>query len=287
MPDQPDLTNMTDEQLHGLMQDGAMDEAPPEPEAVAAEEPPETPETPPEAPEEKHKPSVLDDLKEERARRKEAVARQEEMERRFQEFQARTMEYMKAMQTAQQPGQPPQPEVDFQEDPIEYLRRQQESVSQNLEALRSQQAEIEQRRQQQEQWSAMTRGVQAAEQAFVEKTPDYYEAVNWARSQYKAQLAERGVPPSQIDQAVLQHTIALVQQAASVGMDPATWAYTFAKNMGYQPKPVAAVPPPGEAPRSLGSASGRQDTAELSLSDLSRMSNKDFEEFFQKKMAGS
>ena len=186
MTDDLNPSAMSDEQLAALMQPDLEPAAPqPEPEAILAEalaEPAPAEEPKPEA---KHVP--LAELLEERGRRKEAQARIEEMERRFQEFQARTQEYLAQRQAQPQPEAPP---ANYQDDPIEYLRQQQETVARNLQMLHQQQQEFMQRQQAERQWTSMRTSVGQAEAEFAKSTPDYYDAVNFLKEQRKTQLLQ-------------------------------------------------------------------------------------------------
>lgn len=288
-----DVSSLTDTELAAMMVEDApapepAAEAAPEPVAEVAPEP--TAEAAPEADEPQHpegKRRMIDDLREERSRRKEMAARMEEMERRFAEYQQRTVEYLASMQAAP-PGQAVPPPPDFDSDPIEYLRHQQGEVAKNLEAIKAQQMALEQRRQAETQWAAMREAVGRAEQEFVRSKPDYYEAVQHLRAGRRSQLEQQGAAPHQIDQLLQADAVALATEASRLGLSPAEYAYRVAVGYGWQPKPVAtAVAPAEAAPRSLGAAAGRQDDATPSLADIAKMSDADFDKIFAKVMGGS
>ena len=276
---------MTDAELSALMQPDASPEPEAEPVAPeldlgiaepAAEEP--------KAEASKHVP--LAELLEERGRRKEAQARIDEMERRFAEFQARAQAALQQQQAA--PQQPPP--VSYEEDPIEYLRQQQAAVSQNLQALAQQQAMTVQQQQAERHWAAMRDAVNKAEQAFVQSKPDYYDAVNHLKESRRAQLLQQGVPPSHVDQAIAQDAIAVATEAGRLGLSPAEYAYRIAIGSGYTPKQAkaaAAAAAAQEAPRSLGGAAGRTEAQQPTLRDVSKMSDKEFDAFFNKMMVGT
>lgn len=285
MTDEIDISTLTDAQLAQAIGDDAVPEAVPEaaPEAAPAPEP-VAEQAEPEESEGHPKRRMLDDLREERARRKEMAARMEEMEKRFAEYQARTAEYLQTLQT---PGAAPTPPPDFEADPIEFLRHQQAEVSKSLEALKAQQAAIEQRRQAEGQWAAMREAVGRAEAEFVKSKPDYYDAVNHLRSGRRTALEAQGASPSQIDQVLQADAVAVATEAGRLGLSPAEYAYRIALGYGWQPRPVAAVKSAAEAPKSLAGAAGRSDDATPSLQDIAKMSDDAFNKLFDKLMTGT
>ena len=276
MTDEIDAQSLTDAELAAMMAepDEAAEAPEPPPPAPAAEKPPEPPQA--------HTQVPLADLMEERGRRREAQARLEEMEARFREFQQRAAEAVKAQQ-------PPTgvPSVDYDTDPIEYLRQQQAAVAANLEAMRRQQEELVQRQQAQAQFSALREQVGQSEAQFAKETPDYYDAVRHLREARAAELARRGLNEAQAQQVLRADALAVTQEAARLGLSPAQYAYRIAVGSGYTPRQGGAPARPSEAPKSLGGASGRADTATPSLNDLSKMSDKEFDKVFAKLMHGT
>lgn len=283
MTDQ-DVASLTDTELAAMMAEDAPVPAPePEPVAEAAPAVPEPVAEEAQHPEGKRR--MIDDLREERSRRREMAARMEEMERRFTEYQQRTAEYLASIQAGAAPATPP---PDFDSDPIEYLRHQQAEASKTLEALKHQQIAIEQRRQVESQWSAMREAVGRAEAEFVKSKPDYYDAVQHLRSGRRAQLEQQGASSQQIDQLLQADAVALATEAGRLGLSPAEYAYRIAVGYGWTPKAVAAAVAPAEAaPKSLGAAAGRADDAAPSLSDIAKMSDADFDKMFNKLMVGT
>ena len=280
MTEETDLSTLSDDQLSSLMAEASPpdDEAPQQPLPEAPESPLE-----PQRTETKHVP--LAELLEERGRRKEAQARMEEMERRFQEFQARTQEYVRQVQ---QP--PPQPTTTYEEDPIEFLRQQQAAVAANLQALHQQQQELAQRQQAERSWGAMREAVGQSEAQFAQRQPDYWEAVNHLKQTRHQQLLSQGLSEQQAAMAIQQDAVAVASEAGRLGLSPAEYAYRIAIGAGYTPKQAQAARAAAaaqEAPRSLGGASGRAEGAAPSLSDISRMSDKDFDAVFRKLMGGT
>ena len=283
--DEKDVSQMTDAELQALM----VDDAPAEPVAEAAPEAPvEAPEAVPEAPQRERQHVPLAELMEERGRRKEAQARLEEMEARFADFQRRTQEYLQQATQPQPEAEPPP----FEADPLEHLRQQQERLNQTLQMTQRQLAERELAQRQAAQWHAMREGVSQAEQAFVKSKPDYYDAVNFLRDQRTAQYKQAGVPDPQIPALLQRDAVTLAQTAASLGRSPAQFAYETALGLNYRaaapaPAPEEVAQKAAAAPKSLGGTSGRGDASRPDLSDISRMSDKEFNALFDKMMTGT
>jgi hypothetical protein len=108
--------------------------------------------------------------------------------------------------------------------------------------------------------------------------------------QLAGDLAQQGLPPQQVAQVIAQDAMAVTAEAGRLALSPAEYAYRIALGKGYMPKArqAAQVASAAEdAPKSLGGASGKAEGATPSLSDISRMSDKDFEKVFQKLMGGT
>jgi hypothetical protein len=286
MDETKDVSQMSDAELQALI---AQDESAPaaEPEAPAEEAAPPA-EAVPEATQKERQHVPLAELLEERGRRKEMQARLEEMETRFADFQRRTQEYLQ-QQVQPQPEPEPPP---FEADPLEHLRQQQERLNQTLAMTQRQLAERELAQRQAAQWHAMREGVNQAEQAFVKSKPDYYDAVNFLRDQRTAQYQQAGVPEAQIPALLQRDAVTLAQTAASLGRSPAQFAYETALGLNYRaPAPAPAAEEVAQkaaaAPKSLGGTAGRGDAARPDLSDISRMSDKEFNAMFDKMMLGT
>lgn len=282
MDETKDVSQMTDAELQALIGQGDETVAEPEPEVPAA---PPVAETAPEAAPKEDRHVPLAELLEERGRRKEAQARMEEMERRLAEMQRGWQEHMAQLQ-AQPQAEPEVPAFDA--DPLEHLRQQQERLQQTLAMTQRQMAEREMARRQQEQWHAMREGVNAAEQAYAQQVPDYYEAVNYLRDHRAQQYKAAGVPEQQIPALLQRDAVTVAQAAASLGQSPAEFAYRQALGLNYRPKGAQqSEPKPGAAPKSLGGASGRSDATAPNLADVSKMSDKEFNALFDKMMTGT
>jgi hypothetical protein len=284
MTEDTDLSTLSDDQLAAMMGSQAPEhEAPDEP-ILEAE--PEAPETPPEAPKAEAKHVPLAELLEERGRRKEAQARVEEMERRFAEFQARAQEYI-AQRSA---GEQEKPPANYEEDPIEYLRQQQAQLAASTEALRQHALQSAQQQAAAQQWAAMREAVDRSEKAFAQQAPDYWDAVQHLKSHRQQQLLAQGASEQQAAQVIQQDAVAVAAEAGRLGLSPAEYAYRIAIGTGYAPKArqqAQASSAAHDAPKSLGGASGKSDASAPSLSDITRMTDKEFDKVFAKLMGGT
>jgi hypothetical protein len=209
-------------------------------------------------------------LHEERAKRRDLERRLEGQERAFQEFQARLAE-----RDAPQP--PPVPE--FDEDPAANLdarMRAQEA------AIRQSQETDHQRRQRDHDVSQLQNFQQdfyVKEQTFANKTPDYYEAVNWLRSQRGAELKSMGYGESDVARMVDQEALSYAVTATQNGVDPAPMFYNVAVQRGYSKgrgTDLNRLAANQAQARSVG-PSGQTGTGNTTLAELANMSDDDFD----------
>lgn len=188
--------------------------------------------------------------------------------------------------TAANPEPEPEPMPDAVMEPerfAEWMTKRQaeagkpaEALAQEFEAFRAQQAA-------QSRHQRMLSETQRHEMAFVAQNPDYYDAFDHLR---QARIAEMkaiapGATDEQIAQAISNDTMAILNNAAQAGTNPAETFYALAKIRGYAPK--ASEPAPQETSRveaakkaaaaaaSLGAAPGG-DVRNLTLADINAMS---------------
>ncbi len=118
----------------------------------------------------------------------------------------------------------------------------------------------------------MVAGTSAKEQEFLKTTPDYYDAVTHMRAVRTAQLQmlAPNFTPQQIQAQIAAEEIGAARQILQSGGDPASFAYQYAKTLGYTPKSQAVASPAGatapkadkDAARSLGGGGGAEPTTE-------------------------
>ncbi len=153
-----------------------------------------------------------------------------------------------ALEAKQAATPPPAPEPetpipDFLEDPKGYvdaqmaranaaLKKLEEGVEKRITPVEARTAE-----------AAVTTAIAASQDAFTAKTPDFKEALDFARVARGNQLLvlNPGTPIEQIVQWVGQEERNLATHLVRQGVNPAERVYQLAKAMGYTPKQAAAL----------------------------------------------
>lgn len=153
------------------------------------------------------------------------------------------------------PTPPPDPEPDYLEDPkgwTEWKLRQQAA---EIEALKQVTGSVEAQRREQLQLQQVLNAVQADEARFVQRTPDYYDALGWARQRLEADLRAQAeafgyeLTPAQLQQEIARQEIAAAQAALARGMSPAEVVYRLARSWGYSGSDATRpASQPGRAP---------------------------------------
>jgi hypothetical protein len=167
-------------------------------------------------------------------------------EERYQALLARTEALEKGAKAADAPPTPPAP--DWLEDPKGYIDAVEKRA---LEALKKVQEGTEERTSKAAAAAAdanLNLALTAAQDAFTATTPDFKDALGYARN-FRGQQLEvlnPGMPPAQIAQIIHTEERNLAATLARQGINPAERIYQLSKAMGYTPK--AAVPPPASPP---------------------------------------
>lgn len=182
------------------------------------------------------------------------------------------------------PPKPPEPEIDFAEDPKAYIDRKNSEVLEAVKALEKMGNERLTEQQQQVAMVQFQTAVAASEEAFAAVTPDYQETRDWYRQLRGAQLS---LIPDATEERIIQQIYLEERQIAAAalqrGMNPAEYIYRLAQqtrramvpnlhpgaSMSATPPgplvkdqaPPPAAPPPApplnkEALRSLGAGGG-------------------------------
>jgi len=143
-------------------------------------------------------------------------------------------------------------EPDYLDDPKAYVDHRTQSVVKQLQDLGDQlkeatkaQDDTKQRLVQQQQLQAIVQGASAAEQAYMGKAPDYYEALEHVRNINRTQLklAYPQATDVQINQALNQQELMTAGQLLAQGRNPAEYVYEYAKAVGYKAKQQQAAQP--------------------------------------------
>lgn len=170
-------------------------------------------------------------LHEERQLRKEAKAEAQElrdkmarMEERFQMFQAAL--------------KPAEPEVSFEDDPAEYLRKQSEQTQQTLEAMKKQQEEQASLQKQQNDYNNFLGQYQAAAKQYSEQHPEFQDAYTHLVQGRVKEHVLAGFTEAEATQMANREEQAIVRLAFEQGANPAERLVELAKIRGW--KAVAA-----------------------------------------------
>lgn len=234
-------------------------------------------------------------LHEERERRKEVERRADEQ--RTRDEQRVNMLLQRISQQSQAPAQPQQqapaapvlPEVD--KDPVGHIVGRQTQIEQALgyivQALNQQNQQTTQQTQQSQALNQLTEMSKASERAYVEKVPDYADAVNFLRGQRATEMEIYGTPAAERDVLLYQEALGIAASALQRNQDPADTIYRMAVARGYKkPEPATPAADAGQrleqvnrgqqqTQRSLGNVRG-SGPAPLNANALLQMSDKDF-----------
>lgn len=165
-------------------------------------------------------------------------------------------------QRAQPPKKDEEQEPDFLQDPKGHIDGKFKGVLKKLDEVSKETKETKEQAAQDRALQAVisTAGSQVTE--FVEKTPDYPQAIEHIRSMRRGQL-EMLYPQATAEQVAMlvsREEIAIAAQVVTGGKNFAEFAYEYAKRTGYQPpKPPDPTPQPAakkvdaSAVRTLGS----------------------------------
>lgn len=231
-------------------------------------------------------------LHEEREKRRQLQAKIEQMESTFQKMMERVAQ-------GQQPPAPavPQPEVpqipSYDEDPVAHLKARIDQLTQVSGATH----------QQMQQQTAMTKFVEALgtlENQMRATTPDYDEAIAFAKQARYSELMALGYSPEATAEMMRQEILGTSAFCMQQGKNPVEAFYNYAKVRGWQgrngtPAP-AAKPTAATTAKKLATVARAQSASRAlpkggsapptgrSLEDLSTMEDKDFDKYFDSVM---
>lgn len=148
------------------------------------------------------------------------------------------------------PETPPAPAAekpkipDFLQDPKGYIDANLGQTAKQLEKLQETGAQLTAQQQAYLRESNLRTNAQVAEAEFVKTAPDYYQALDFARTVRidQLKLLNPQAPEIQIRQFVAQEELQLAEVALQTGRNPAELGYSFAKSMGYKGAPTTVVP---------------------------------------------
>lgn len=224
-------------------------------------------------------------MHEERMRRKEAMAEAQELRDKM----VRMEERFKAFQEAIKPEEP---EVLFDDDPAEYLRRQSEKTSQTLEQMQKQQQEAIQKQQQQANANQFLNRYQTAAQEYAESNPDFQDAYNHlVNGRVQEHMLAGGMDRDQAVALAQREEQAIASRAFEEGVNPAEKLVELAKLRGWTKSPqsskvngtvdkVAQVEKGQKAAKTI--SKGGSSQGELTLEALADMEGEDFDKAWDK-----
>jgi hypothetical protein len=208
------------------------------------------------------------------------MAHAERMERKAIAEQMKTMQSRFDQLMATIPKQEAQAEPVYEDDPLGATFTKVDKVAQSVAELKAENLQ----RQQQDQYNGFVNNVKADEANFVQKVPDYRDAVTFIQQRRLQELQIMGYPEEQAMQVLAQDAFALTQRATAMGESPAQFAYNMAKQLGYTAKQASNIEQIAAGQQVAKSVSGgAQPVSEGSLpNNLAEMSDSEFDELFKK-----
>jgi len=179
----------------------------------------------------------LSELMDERGKRQALQAQLEETNSRMGKYDT-LWERLEAAEAAKAEEAKPQA-PDYEEDPVGNLKHQQEQITEQMAENAKATQEQQQQAQQSQRYQQMQSAVAMSEQTFASENDDYYEAVNHLRGvmrqQMEPMMAAQGITdPTRIGQILQQQEANAAMQWLQSGVNPAEYAYNYAKTVGYQ-----------------------------------------------------
>lgn len=199
----------------------------------------------------------------------------------FQQQQELVTQRLQQLFAAQQQAKA-EPAPDPDTDPLGYQIHLQKQTAEQVRALQEQQqAERQQRAQAEQRQQAVqyvAQKVNADEEAFIAKAPDYKDAIQHARNVKFAEYTALGMTEEQASQRLQQDAWALSIFAAENGLNAAEYAYQVSQALGYKPgdRGTNSLEMRQRGQKvSVGGGAGGKKTAPT-FADLAAMSNDEF-----------
>lgn len=195
----------------------------------------------------------------------------------------------------------PKAEDEFETDPVGTLKRE-------LDGLKAKEAEGERARaqmtEQQRQLADLQTRTRAATAEFQEENPDYPDALNHLMESRVKELRVFGMDDAQIANALSSEAIAIARFAEQNERNPAEVVYEMARLRGYakaatKPAPATTASPTAESlqekldkidkgqrdAQTLANAGGGKKDKNLSLADIEKMSDEEFDKVWAEMQA--
>ena len=222
-------------------------------------------------------------LHEERSKRQALELQLQAQAQQLQQLQAQWQATQQAQQQAAEQAAIP----DFDEDPRGYIEAKERQFAQALDHLQNGPAQQQQAALQHQQ---VTAAVVNLEQQFMAAVPDYEQAVDLVQRNADAQIRQL-YPQATEEQFQMIRSTALgefARQCLASGANPAEKIYAKAQALGFK---TSGQTPRREPPTSLGNLSGSarapDEKGAVSASDISSMSEAEFDKYWAGLKSGS
>jgi hypothetical protein len=222
-------------------------------------------------------------LHEERSKRQALELQLQAQAQQLQQLQAQWQATQQAQQQVAEQAAIP----DFDEDPRGYIEAKERQFAQALDQLQNGPA---QQQQEAVQYQQLTATVSNLEQQFMAATPDYAQAVDLVQRNADTQLRQM-YPQATEEQLQITRTGALsefARQCLMSGVNPAEKIYAKAQALGFKTSDRTSR---REPPTSLGSLGGSarapDEKGAVSASDISGMSEAEFDKYWAGLKSGS
>ena len=274
----------TDDEKAFFESDG---EAAPEPEKQeAAPEPEKQIDAAAEQPEKSERDSMVpySALHEERMMRKETQQELKEMRDKLDSYSS-LREELNQIRNA---NKSEKEQERYEEDPIGYLREQQEKLQETVQQTTSQrEREQTQLREVQELQST----INAQVNSFVKDNPDYEQALQFMSERRIQDLTALGITDPQTQQQIINtEAWNIAQTSLQNNKNPAEVVYTMAKSWGYNAagkagktdleNKVDTIEKGQQESKTLSDAGGAAESTGLSLADIETMSDEEFDKLW-------
>lgn len=211
-------------------------------------------------------------LHEERQRRKEAAEQAAQMRERMARMEA-------VFERFQQQQTPQEPEVTYDDDPAEYLRRQQARTGETLENISRRLAYEDQQRQHAAQINNLVSEYRSQAVEFKSQRPDFPAAYKHLLESRKAEYEAAGYQAHEVANFIQEDEIAIVNKARADGVNPAQRLYDLAKVRGYRAAASAdaKIETIEKGQRAARTISGGRAQGRVSLETLAEMDGEEFD----------
>lgn len=169
-----------------------------------------------------------------------------------------------ALQQRLSPQQPMPQVPDFESDPAGHLKHQLEVLGSAIGQIRQQEQWRQQQAQQEAALQQAEQAVVGQERAFVDKNPDYYDAVDFMRDKIKRRFETLGIPKESLDAAVAQDMRQFALKALQAGANPAEKVFQLAKVEGYNGRADANSAKLSTIARGVAASRGARSSAPAS-----------------------